>query len=127
MQRILVILILVVFSASEFRPLFHLADYAINYEYISTELCIEKDLVESCCKGKCYLNNQLAKAVAPEEDSSSERRAPKIEWEKTPMLIFASEKLSFFEIQDERNVPIIRNDAYFDDIFLNTPTPPPRS
>lgn len=116
-----------VFSVSEFRPLFHLVDYAINYEYISTELCIEKDIVESCCKGKCYLNDQLSKTVSSDEDSSSERKTPKIEREKSPMLIFASEKLSFFEIKDERNVPIIRSDAFFDDISLNIPTPPPRS
>lgn len=127
MRRIIIILILLVFSISEFKPLFYIAEYAINYEYIATELCIEKDEVASCCKGKCYLTNQLAKAVTPNDDSSSEKRTPKIEWEKTPMIVFASKELKFFIVEDQLNPPAINKDRHYDDISLKIPTPPPRA
>ncbi|PHR26145.1 MAG: hypothetical protein COA38_15530 [Fluviicola sp.] len=127
MQRLLIILILIVFSISEFKPLVYLAEYAFNYEYIATELCIEKEEPESACKGKCYLTKQLAKAITPNDDSTSERKTPKIESEKAPMILFASESLDFFIAKDQLHSPIIHGDAHFDDITLKIPTPPPRS
>jgi len=42
----------------------YLAFYA-NRQYISENLCVEKEIPESCCKGSCYLNEQLEKDIAP--------------------------------------------------------------
>lgn len=126
-QRLTAILILLIFSVSEFKPLIHLVDYAVNYEYISTELCVEKDEPESCCKGKCYLSDQLASAVDSKDDSSSERKAPKIEWEKAPMLLFPSEKTALFLSEEQIKAPTIGKESFFDDISLKIPSPPPRS
>lgn len=125
MKRFIAILILLVFVVSEFKPLIYLADYALNFEYISTELCIEKDVVESCCKGKCYLNEQLSKTVE-DEDPTSERRTPKIEWEKTPMIIFPQEKIDFVLIEEEDAANLGKVATYFDDIHSKIPTPPPQ-
>ena len=36
--------------------------HSVNYEYIVAELCVEKDLKESCCKGSCHLASQFDKA-----------------------------------------------------------------
>jgi hypothetical protein len=36
-------------------------DYAINYDYISKVLCINKDKPELKCNGKCHLMKELAK------------------------------------------------------------------
>jgi len=36
-------------------------DYFLNYNYISNVLCINKNKVGSCCKGKCHLKVQLQK------------------------------------------------------------------
>ncbi|KMQ68201.1 hypothetical protein ACM39_10160 [Chryseobacterium sp. FH2] len=45
-----------------FRPLVPLVKYAVNYDYISKVLCINKSNPELHCNGKCYLSKELAKA-----------------------------------------------------------------
>lgn len=44
-----------------FRPLIPLVEYAVNYEYISEVLCINKSKPELHCNGKCYLSKEIAK------------------------------------------------------------------
>lgn len=44
-----------------FRPLVPLVEYAVNYDYISEVLCINKNNAELRCNGKCYLRKQLSK------------------------------------------------------------------
>jgi len=44
-----------------FRPLIPLVEYAVNYNYISTVLCINKNKPELHCNGKCYVSKELAK------------------------------------------------------------------
>lgn len=44
-----------------FRPLIPLIEYAVNYDYISTVLCINKSKPDLHCNGKCYLSKELAK------------------------------------------------------------------
>lgn len=35
--------------------------FHINKEYISQHLCIQKDVKNNCCKGKCYLKKEFRK------------------------------------------------------------------
>lgn len=51
------------------RPLMPLADYVMNYDYISQELCENKSKTEMDCKGKCYLAKELSKSA---ENSAKE-------------------------------------------------------
>ncbi|MCS3531055.1 hypothetical protein [Chryseobacterium sp. JUb7] len=44
-----------------FRPLVPLVEYAVNYDYISEVLCINKSNPELHCNGKCYVSKQIAK------------------------------------------------------------------
>lgn len=44
-----------------FRPLIPLMEYAVNYDYISTTLCVNKSKPELHCNGKCYVSKELAK------------------------------------------------------------------
>ncbi len=41
---------------------FIISSHVVNYDYIVSELCIEKDIKESCCKGSCHLADQFNKA-----------------------------------------------------------------
>lgn len=43
------------------RPLVPLVEYAVNYDYITKVLCINKARAEVHCNGKCYLSKELAK------------------------------------------------------------------
>ncbi len=46
-----------------FRPLIPLVEYAVNYDYISGVLCINKSRPELHCNGVCYLSKELAKTT----------------------------------------------------------------
>jgi len=43
------------------RPVLPLINYAINYDYIVKNLCENKNVPQSTCKGKCYVEKELAK------------------------------------------------------------------
>ncbi|MBT2621837.1 hypothetical protein J7E44_13850 [Chryseobacterium sp. ISL-6] len=43
------------------RPVLPLINYAVNYDYIVKNLCENRAKPESTCKGKCYVEKELAK------------------------------------------------------------------
>lgn len=49
-------------------------DYVINYEYISTVLCENKDKPELKCCGKCHLKKELANASEGEKPINSDKK-----------------------------------------------------
>jgi len=57
-------------------PVLPVIDYLINKDFISKNLCINRNKPHSCCKGKCYLVKQLKKSSANTEGESknSEKR-----------------------------------------------------
>jgi len=54
-------LLLIFYVAGVFKSYTPYLDYFLNYTYISKVLCINKNKVGSCCKGKCHLKVQLQK------------------------------------------------------------------
>lgn len=43
------------------RPLMPLLDYAVNYDFIKTNLCENKNKPQQLCNGRCYLKKEIAK------------------------------------------------------------------
>ncbi|KFF13924.1 hypothetical protein IW15_00275 [Chryseobacterium soli] len=43
------------------RPVLPLINYAVNYDYIVKNLCENRNVPQSTCKGKCYVGKELAK------------------------------------------------------------------
>ncbi|WP_026729678.1 hypothetical protein [Flavobacterium denitrificans] len=58
-----------------FRPAFPFLDYLINYHYITTELCENKNAPEKHCNGKCHLKKELAKTYKNDTPSSNEKKS----------------------------------------------------
>lgn len=56
------------------KPIFPVFDYVVNYDYISQELCVNKEIKIMGCDGKCYLVKQLAKASDAEKPLSSDKK-----------------------------------------------------
>lgn len=54
-------LILFVVIIMLIKPLWPLAEYAVNYDYIVENLCENRATPSLHCDGKCYLAKQLAK------------------------------------------------------------------
>lgn len=76
MNKMILILVLSIFL----KPIFPLIDYCVNYDYISTALCENKQNVKLNCNGKCHLMKQLAKA-SENSSSSSDKKADYREFE----------------------------------------------
>jgi len=49
-----------------------LSNYVLNYDYIVNELCVEKDVKDSCCKGSCHLNKEFEKKESSEQNSTTD-------------------------------------------------------
>lgn len=60
--------IFIVFAIA-IRPVLPLVNYAVNYDYIVKNVCIQRDIQNSNCKGKCFLGKELAKT---EKQSTSQ-------------------------------------------------------
>lgn len=56
------------------KPIFPVIDYVVNYHYIATVLCENKDKPELKCCGKCHLKKELAKASEGEKPNSSDKK-----------------------------------------------------
>lgn len=65
MRKALLIIVTVILI----RPVVPVLDYLIDYDYIATVLCINKDKPELACNGKCYLMKEMAKVA---EDQSND-------------------------------------------------------
>jgi hypothetical protein len=55
------------------RPVLPVAEYAVNYGYISKELCVNKNKPKLHCNGKCHLMKELAKASEQEKPVSEKK------------------------------------------------------
>src|SRR5690606_40650947 len=56
------------------KPLWPLAEYVVNYDYIVENLCENKDRPLLNCDGKCYLAKQLAKESEGADKNPFENR-----------------------------------------------------
>jgi len=61
------------------KPIVPVLQYIVNYEYIRTELCENKEIPIMGCNGKCYLMKELAKASESEKPLSSDKKHTVIE------------------------------------------------
>ena len=50
------------------KPIIPVLEYVAFYDYIKTELCVNRDKPELACNGKCYLMRQLSKASDDEKE-----------------------------------------------------------
>ncbi|MEC4114505.1 hypothetical protein [Myroides pelagicus] len=62
MKKIYLVIVFVVL----FRPVIPVVEYAINYEYIATVLCVNTDKPELQCNGKCHVAKEMTKSLEKE-------------------------------------------------------------
>ncbi|HCN50927.1 MAG TPA: hypothetical protein DIT10_17875 [Chryseobacterium sp.] len=66
----LIISIFIIFTVA-IRPVLPLVNYAVNYDYIVKNLCEKRDIPQSTCKGKCYVEKELAKTEKQSNSSQT--------------------------------------------------------
>ena len=87
-----------------------LVNYAVNYEYIVKNLCEKRDIPQSTCKGKCYVEKELAKT----EKQSSNNQNIKI----AGLDVFLSNEILSFSDTVQSDISIKNSDL--DYINLDT-------
>ncbi|WP_412850333.1 hypothetical protein ACL0VS_11055 [Chryseobacterium sp. PMSZPI] len=62
--------IFIIFTVA-LRPVLPLVNYAVNYDYIVKNLCENRNVPQSTCKGKCYVEKELAKTEKQSTNSQT--------------------------------------------------------
>lgn len=52
-----------------FRIILPLVDYSLNYTYIASELCEQKDIPDNSCLGTCHLSKKIGNQIDKESGS----------------------------------------------------------
>lgn len=90
-------LLLLTYFLNPFRVYQPYLTYQVNYEYISSVLCINKEKPEVECHGKCHLNKELKKTAEEESKKTSVTRSAQIEEFATGKLISLSRSICLLE------------------------------
>lgn len=89
-----------------FRPAFPFLDYVVNYHYITTELCENKNAPELHCNGKCHLKKELAKSYKNDTPASNEKKS------ETETLVLFMVKIPVFYFNENRVSHFIMHTFY---------------
>lgn len=91
------------------RPITPFVEYAINYDYISKILCINKDKPELSCNGKCQLMKKLKQQ---QEDDYNSLRISMEEYPIGFVTILSALKSRFLNEQKKNNFTYNNNYKY---------------
>lgn len=105
MRRILSIVLMVTILMQSLSQLIVWAGYEVNLNYISKELCVNKEVKDSCCHGKCYLKKEMQQTESREQSSSVKEKN-----EVVPGVITNPVKLVVFEQQEIK--PVLINEPF---------------
>jgi hypothetical protein len=83
MKQIGAIILLLVMLSVTFSKWLIIAQFRLNQQYISENLCVNKNKPKSCCHGKCFLGKQLVK-----DEKGDTQGLPEKSKEKTDIQLF---------------------------------------
>lgn len=93
------------------QPAIPIIDYLVNYNYIATELCENRDKPILTCNGICYLEDQVKQQLdlTPSQEAPM---PPQVDFEKLISLKFKKFTYLLFEVKTTKNSIVFQ-------IFLN--------
>ncbi|MEY8758604.1 hypothetical protein [Chryseobacterium tongliaoense] len=93
------------------RPILPLVNYVVNYDYIVKNLCENRNIPQSTCKGKCYVEKELAKT----EKQSNNSQTIKI----SGLDVFLSNEIFSFSPNNEPDILIKTNNRGYLNFHLS--------
>ncbi|WP_326981934.1 hypothetical protein VUJ46_17105 [Chryseobacterium sp. MYb264] len=102
--------IFVIFTIA-LRPVLPLINYAVNYDYIVKNLCENRNIPQSTCKGKCYVEKELAKS----EKQSNNTQNIKI----AGLDVFLSNEILSFSTKIQTEVPEKHPNSFKEHFFVS--------
>ena len=73
------LLVFILIATMLVKPLWPIAEYVMNYDYIVDVLCENKERPKLNCDGKCYLAKQLAKESGQDDTNPFNERQSRTE------------------------------------------------
>lgn len=101
-----------------------IVEFKIHQDQIAKELCVEKDIPESSCKGKCQLEKKLSDTEEKESRNWPESINHKTEQHFVPLSVQLLHKHSAFT---NRSFAIIRKEHICCSGFLQAIFKPPKA
>lgn len=123
-MRIGALILSVFLLVLQFRMTLVQLDYVIHKDYIIAELCIEKDIVESTCEGKCHLRKELAKVDA-EKETDQQRTPVRIQLEELTFIDNGEDKALYKAVFNKSQKTSISESRNTSSGFLTIFIPPP--
>ncbi len=105
------------------RPVLPFISYAVNYDYITKELCENKEKPDLLCKGKCYLSKELAKTTQEQGNKSSQ----KLNLNSIDIFVITEEFSDSFILISKffrENISVFNTDSYTSIIYSKLFRPP---
>jgi hypothetical protein len=82
----LTILLMLIIGLQTFSRWLVLLDFECNRTYIAANLCVNRQMPGSCCKGKCYLKKQLTKDDDQQQPANSNQKDEVTFFAEEPLL-----------------------------------------
>jgi hypothetical protein len=121
-RRIVAHILLVVFSSIAFYNAYRVADYIVNYEEISTELCVNKNDEMAQCNGMCYLSEQIVETESQPQPFDLSQVRVNLNF---LFYFFEHAEEPQWEIIQENLTVIPAQNLTIQDVYLEIPVPPP--
>lgn len=112
------------FFVAQMKPLLPHIGYYLNYDYITSELCIERKVADSNCHGNCFLEEKIQ-----EQASSTEERTPStaLDTEQTHWLCYQTTQSHASPNNSSTYFTHDRTNKKVATLLIEVPTPPPLS
>lgn len=112
------------------QPIFILIDFKVNQNYISKELCENRETPELECNGKCYLMKKLEKAVGKVQKIENNKELPVKNSDNYSAFDFLSKHIAesnchLFAFAKTSEKVVVSLPSYYE-IQLGIDTPPPQ-
>ncbi len=127
MNRFYSAILLLAFVYSIIRPAIPLIEYQVYKEYIAEELCINKDVPEVHCDGKCHLKKEIEKVNKEEQDTSPTAPSkPQLKIEEYNYLYDSKESIKIAALLSKLEAHVSKYVNLYSDIELDLDSPPPK-
>ena len=122
LRKLTSILLVIVTLAALVRCTFPYVWYFVNYEYIVTELCVNRDNPEMHCDGSC----QLEKMIHKQHHHDHQKPAPPVTQEQK-INLFIADHLAMMMSPAHHTLPSFTYLSQMKTLWLREPvSPPPR-
>ena len=119
----LVHLLINVYLLAIIQPMYPVLEYLINYDYIVSQLCENRDKPVMACNGKCYLGKQVKENQETRKDPNRPL-PPSVDFEKLLTTNPGEFSYLLWEPEETNSTPVFRSKEptlVFYDLLLRPP------